>query len=192
MSAHRSAVPLLVALVAVIAGISLLRVVNRSSGASGTSHALSVGCAQASSSFHHHQSQIWLTASGRVIRLLPDETGARTHQRFVISCSSGQTLLVVNDISIGRRVPVGLGAEVGVRGEYVWNAQGGLIHFTHHAAGGGQGGWILYHHVLYSVVVSVPYRNEAIEQAVALPGPAPLAPIPSVTMLEENAFRLPG
>ena len=30
------------------------------------------------------------------------------------------------------RVPVASGDHVVVHGEYVWNAQGGLIHFTHH------------------------------------------------------------
>jgi len=40
-------------------------------------------------------------------------------------------------------VPVAEGDHVIVHGEYVWNAQGGLIHFTHHdPQGTHEGGYI--------------------------------------------------
>jgi hypothetical protein len=40
-------------------------------------------------------------------------------------------------------VPVAVGDHVIVHGEYVWNAQGGLIHFTHHdPQGTHEGGYI--------------------------------------------------
>ena len=51
----------------------------------------------------------------------------------VVKLSSGElTVEVEHNISIAPRVPVALGDHVVVHGEYVWNAQGGLIHFTHH------------------------------------------------------------
>jgi hypothetical protein len=45
---------------------------------------------------------------------------------------SAQTLLIENNVDIRKRVPLSTGDGVIVRGEYVWNDQGGLIHFTHH------------------------------------------------------------
>jgi hypothetical protein len=95
--------------------------------------------------FAEHRSQLQVTAEGRVVQLLTDDPGpSGTHQRFIVRLtSSTQTLLIENNVSIGRRVPVDLGDAVIVHGEYVWNAQGGLVHFTHHdPARTHDGGWI--------------------------------------------------
>ena len=54
------------------------------------------------------------------------------------------TIEVEHNISIAKRVPVQEGDHVIIHGEYVWNAQGGLIHFTHHdPQGTHEGGYIL-------------------------------------------------
>ena len=46
-------------------------------------------------------------------------------------------------MTIGQRAPVVEAKNVLVHGEYVWNDQGGLIHFTHHdPARTHEGGWI--------------------------------------------------
>ncbi len=81
-----------------------------------------------------HRSGVEVTAAGAVVRLLPDDTGpSGTHQRFIVQVKgSTQTLLIDNNVDIGKRVPVATGDDVIVHGEYVWNDQGGLIHFTHH------------------------------------------------------------
>ena len=95
--------------------------------------------------FAEHRSQLEVTAEGTVARVLADETGpSGTHQRFIVRLgSSTQTLLVDNNVSIGRRVPVAPGDAVIVHGEYVWNEQGGLVHFTHHdPAHTHEDGWI--------------------------------------------------
>jgi hypothetical protein len=110
-----------------------------------------VGCGRVSRPFQRHESDIWLSISGKVSRILSDELGQFRHQRFIVSCGSGQTVLVVNDVSIGQRVPVHIGDSVIVRGQYIWNTQGGLLHFTHHAQGGGQSGWIEFEHKVYSL-----------------------------------------
>jgi hypothetical protein len=109
------------------------------------------GCTQVTPAFESHRSGIWLALSARVMRVLPDTDGTHVHQRFIVACSSGQTVLIVNDVSIGERVPVSINARVTVRGQYIWNAEGGLVHFTHHAVGSLQGGWILYQGRLYSL-----------------------------------------
>jgi uncharacterized protein DUF3465 len=95
--------------------------------------------------FAEHRSQLQVTAEGSVTRLLTDDSGpSGTHQRFIVQLrSSTQTLLIENNVSIGRRVPVASGDAVIVHGEYVWNEQGGLVHFTHHdPARTHEGGWI--------------------------------------------------
>lgn len=102
------------------------------------------GCSQVAADFKQHRSGIWAGFSGRVTRLLADAHGRYTHQRFITACASGQTIEVVNDISIGTRVPVVVGGQVTVRGQYIWNDLGGLVHFTHHDPEGGPGGWIRY------------------------------------------------
>jgi hypothetical protein len=93
--------------------------------------------------FAQHRSGSWVIASGTILRPLPDTGATLRHQRFIVACSERHTLLIVNDVSIGQRVPAGSGTHVVIRGIYVWNGQGGLIHWTHHDPSGSQGGWIL-------------------------------------------------
>lgn len=92
------------------------------------------GNARVERAFADHASGVEVTAQGAVTRLLTDDTGpSGTHQRFIMQMSgTTQTLLIDNNVDIGKRVPVASGDTVVVHGEYVWNDQGGLIHFTHH------------------------------------------------------------
>lgn len=95
--------------------------------------------------FAEHLSGVEVTAEGTVARLLADSTGpSGTHQRFIVQAKgSAQTVLIENNVDIGKRVPLSTGDDVVVHGEYVWNAQGGLIHFTHHdPAHTHEDGWI--------------------------------------------------
>ena len=97
------------------------------------------------SDFQNHQSTVEVTADGTVVRLLPDRASSTgTHERFIVKLSSGDlTVEVEHNISIGNRVPLKEGDHVVVHGEYIWNAQGGLIHFTHHdPQGTHEGGYI--------------------------------------------------
>ena len=135
---------------ALVAGIIALRLQERAPTASSGALALTSSCAQAALAFSQHRSGPFITMSGRVTRILHDLPGTRLHQRFVVACASGQTLLIVNDVSIGQRVPVRLGDRVAVRGQFVWNSEGGLIHFTHRDDAGGVGGWIYDRGKVYS------------------------------------------
>ena len=95
--------------------------------------------------FRDHRSNVEVTAEGTVARLLTDQTSATgTHERFIVKLSSGEiTVEVEHNVSIGARVPVAEGDHVTIHGEYVWNTQGGLIHFTHHdPQGTHEGGYI--------------------------------------------------
>jgi len=84
--------------------------------------------------FQNHQSNVEVTADGTVVRMLSDRTsGTGVHEQFILQLASGGiTVEVEHNISIGARAPLKEGDHVVVHGEYIWNAQGGLIHFTHH------------------------------------------------------------
>jgi hypothetical protein len=95
--------------------------------------------------FQSHRSNVEVTADGTVVRLLADRSSATgIHEQFIVKLTSGDiTIEVEHNISIAPRVPVAVGDHVIVHGEYVWNAQGGLIHFTHHdPRGTHEGGYI--------------------------------------------------
>jgi len=102
--------------------------------------------------YAERRSLVEVTAEGVVTSVLADESGASgAHQRFIIRLAgASQTVLVDNNVTIGQRAPVALGDDVIVHGEYVWNDQGGLIHFTHHdPAPAHEGGWIELHGMRY-------------------------------------------
>lgn len=79
-----------------------------------------------------------------VKRILPDDHEGSLHQRFIVELSSGQTLLIAHNIDIAPRIPgLRLGDEVAFRGEYDWNPEGGVIHWTHHDPNARHpGGWL--------------------------------------------------
>lgn len=81
---------------------------------------------------------------GRVTKILADDNEGDRHQRFVIALASGQTLLITHNIDVAPRIKdLRVGDIVSFKGEYVWNQQGGLIHWTHHDPSGDHfTGWL--------------------------------------------------
>jgi hypothetical protein len=74
---------------------------------------------------------------GRVTRILADDRDGSRHQRFIIALDSGTTLLIAHNIDLAPRLDgLAVGEAVQVYGEYEWNEQGGLIHWTHKDPGG--------------------------------------------------------
>lgn len=102
--------------------------------------------------FKNKVSEIQVTCSGKVVYKLADDTSDVRHQRFIIELESGQTLLIVHNIDLVKRVkPLRIGDKVTVRGEYIWNHKGGLIHYTHRdPAGIHPSGWIKHRGILYT------------------------------------------
>jgi hypothetical protein len=93
-----------------------------------------------------HSSDVQVKGEGTVTRLLPDDLNGRRHQRFIVRLASGQTLLITHNIDLAPRVE-GLreGDVVRFNGEYVWNQEGGLIHWTHRDPEGRHvAGWVEY------------------------------------------------
>ena len=93
--------------------------------------------------FQQKKSRVFLETSGSVIKLLPDDRQGSRHQRFLMKTDDGPTLLVSHNIDLSERVPLKAGMTMQIRGEYIWNTKGGLMHWTHHdPRGRHEGGWI--------------------------------------------------
>jgi len=91
-----------------------------------------------------HRSKVWGQAAGTVVRLLEDDRKGIPHQRFVLQVESGTTVLIEYNIDLAPRIdPLVVGDSVIVRGEYLWNDEGGLIHWVHRdPTGAPGGGWL--------------------------------------------------
>jgi len=94
--------------------------------------------------FERRQSDVIVEGEGVVINILSDDTEGSRHQRFILRLASGQTVLIQHNIDVAPRIDdLKVGDAVSFSGEYVWNQQGGLVHWTHHdPAGRHVGGWI--------------------------------------------------
>jgi hypothetical protein len=84
------------------------------------------------SAFSNNESGLQVSGQGRVIRILSDDNNGSRHQRFILELDSGQTLLIAHNIDIASRVAsIKKGDLIQFNGEYEWNAEGGVIHWTH-------------------------------------------------------------
>jgi len=94
-----------------------------------------------------HRSNVWVDGGGTVTRLLRDDTKRPRHQRFIVKVGTGAgafTVMIAHNIDRAPRVPFKKGDDVTFRGEYVWNDQGGVVHWTHDPKG-----WIRWRDFVY-------------------------------------------
>lgn len=96
--------------------------------------------------FDNNTSNLQVLVRGVVQKHLADDLEGDKHQKFILRLASGQTLLVAHNIDLAPRVPAtSLGKTVYVYGEFEWNAQGGVVHWTHRDPGGSHAhGWIQF------------------------------------------------
>ena len=100
--------------------------------------------------FRERRSGFVVESLGVVDMLLPDDTKGDRHQRFILRLASGHTLLVSHNIDLAPRVPLAVGDTVYLSGQYEWNEQGGVIHWTHRdLLRRRPGGWIEHHGIRY-------------------------------------------
>jgi hypothetical protein len=94
--------------------------------------------------FANRLSDIQIGGEGKVSRILRDDLEGSRHQKFIVQLSSGQSLLISHNIDLAPRVAdLATGDTVTFFGEYEWNPNGGVVHWTHHdPAGRHIGGWI--------------------------------------------------
>jgi len=149
---------IIVALVCVVVGFSLYQTSINIPDESPSSSATSTAVFQASAStsdgastdaqlaqlFQEQASNVEVSGSGTVSRILADDDDGSRHQRFILELDSGQTLLVAHNIDIAPRLDgLQVGDQVGFYGEYVYSDQGGTIHWTHHDPQGQHvAGWL--------------------------------------------------
>lgn len=83
--------------------------------------------------FRNRTSNVQVSGVGVVRRILPDDNEGSRHQRFILDLSNDQTVLVSHNIDVAARLSsLDRGDTVEFFGEYEWNANGGVIHWTHH------------------------------------------------------------
>lgn len=99
---------------------------------------------QIKAAFDNQQSDVQVAGTGEVTRMLSDDNEGSRHQRFIVTLPTGQTVLVSHNIDLAPRIDaLQQGDQVSFYGEYEWNPQGGVVHWTHHdPAGRHPGGWI--------------------------------------------------
>ncbi|MDR0974626.1 MAG: DUF3465 domain-containing protein [Ruminococcus sp.] len=94
--------------------------------------------------FDSQSSDVWVTGSGVVTRVLKDDNEGDRHQRFILELSTGQTLLFAHNIDIAPRIDdIAKGDIISFYGEYIFSDEGGTVHWTHHDPdGSSDGGWL--------------------------------------------------
>lgn len=96
------------------------------------------------SAFESQASGLQVMGSGEVVKVLADDNKGSRHQRFILRTTFGQTILVAHNIDLADRLDnLKVGDQVEFNGEYEWNEQGGVIHWTHHDPQGRHvSGWL--------------------------------------------------
>lgn len=103
-----------------------------------------------SEAYQAQRSGFMVEITGRVERVLADDSQGSRHQRFIIRLDNDMTLLVSHNIDLAPRVLLQVDDEVVIKGQYEWSRKGGVLHWTHHDPQGKHpGGWIRHHGRLY-------------------------------------------
>jgi hypothetical protein len=101
-------------------------------GSSNAAREESSGDALAQLIQRHESNPTNVESAGTVFKILPDDTEGDRHQRFLVRLAGGNTILIAHNIDLAARVPVHEGEDIRFKGEYIWNDQGGVVHWTHH------------------------------------------------------------
>ncbi len=101
--------------------------------------------------FENKNSNVLVTGSGTVTKILADDRKGRKHQKFIVKIDQKLTILIAHNIDIAPRINnLAAGDTLFFKGEYEWNKQGGVIHWTHHDPSGNHAnGWLQHNNILY-------------------------------------------
>lgn len=107
-------------------------------------YSMPAAAATVESAFGSHLSNVQVRDQGVVIRLLSDDNIGSRHQRFIIKMASKQTILIIHNMDLAPRInSIAKGDTIQFYGEYEWNYQGGIVHWTHADPGGRHiNGWL--------------------------------------------------
>lgn len=101
--------------------------------------------------FENQLSNFQVEASGKVVKVLEDDSSPPRHQRFILKLGNGISLLMAHNIDLAKRVAdLKTGDTVSFYGEYEWNKKGGVMHWTHHDPQGRHtAGWLWHNGQTY-------------------------------------------
>jgi hypothetical protein len=96
--------------------------------------------------FRLKRTDVPVQSQARIIKALSDDTNGSRHQRILVELPDGQSILIAHNIDLAPRLAdIQPGEPIQFKGEYVWNAKGGIVHWTHRDPGGRHaGGWLKY------------------------------------------------
>lgn len=114
------------------------------SGGGGPLTVADAGAQSITNAFERKQSNVVVECEFEVIKLLRDDNQGDRHQKMLLQLpSTSQTVLLAHNIDLAPRVPAQTGDTLTIRGEYEYNAKGGVVHWTHHDPRGKHpAGWI--------------------------------------------------
>ena len=100
--------------------------------------------------YESQQSGLMVSVVGEVTRILAEDTKGSRHQRFTVMTHDGVSVLIAHNIDLASRVPLEVGDQVKIHGQYEWNHKGGVIHWTHHDPDKNHPeGWIMHEGIKY-------------------------------------------
>ena len=101
--------------------------------------------------YKNKRSDVQVHGFGMIKRNLRDDEKGSRHQKFILKIPGSKSVLVAHNIDLAPRI-AGLqtGDTIEYYGEYEWNAQGGVLHWTHRDPGGRHiDGWLKYKGEIY-------------------------------------------
>jgi Protein of unknown function (DUF3465) len=107
-------------------------------------------------SWAQQRSNVEVTASGSVAKVLGTRRGpSGVHTGFLLHLRGaegrGLTVRVEDNVDLTGPIPIRAGDDVEVRGEYIYDPRGGLIHYTHRDPRGRRaGGYVRIGNRMYS------------------------------------------
>ena len=93
-----------------------------------------------------HRTRVEITARGTVTRVLGVREGpSGFHEGFLVRVPDcGIVIRVEHNVDLGGSIPLRAGEPIELRGEYLYDPRGGIVHYTHHDPSGRHpGGYVL-------------------------------------------------
>ena len=109
------------------------------------------GAQSISSAYETRTSNVQVSNTGIVVKVLPDDNKGSRHQKFILKLPSGQTVLIAHNIDLAPKIEsINTGDSIEFYGEYEWNSKGGVVHWTHKdPVGQHEGGWLKHNGFRY-------------------------------------------
>lgn len=98
-----------------------------------------------------HRGADFIEVSGvTVTDVLPDDTFGSRHQKWVVTLANGRNVAGVYNIDVTPRLPLKIGDVIGMGGQFIYDRDGGLMHWLHEdSRGHRQNGYVEINSVRY-------------------------------------------